>query len=197
MQPEQQSDGRNFYRTTAKLTVRYGPDTAEARRAMAVDEELWRTQSNLEQAARNVLEMEGSAASDDATLTVLRWLDFKLDLILYHLRLSQHELHFPYVTHTTDISGSGMGLADPQGLAVGDTILFVLELPDAPYRAIYGSAKVIWLKENPKPGEAPCAVQLVDISEVDRERIVRFTFQQQRRELAKRNEEAVDQEVVE
>lgn len=192
MEADPKNDCREFYRTSAKLTVRYGPDTVEARRAMAVDAELWCTQSRLEQAARNVLEIEGAAAADESVITVMRWLDFKLDLILHQLRLTQHEAHFPHVTSSTDLSGSGMGLASAEGLEAGDTILMVLELPDAPYRAVYTSATVIWVKDSPGPGETPCAVQLIDISEVDRERIIRFTFQQQRRELAKRSEEATE-----
>lgn len=187
MLDQDQNDGREFFRIAAEVQVFHGPDTAEARQAMAINRDMWDAQSRLEQAARAVMDMEGSL--DNNMLTVMQWLDFKLDLVLHQLRLSQHPLHFPTTTTTANLSGSGLGLAKAQGLAEGDNILLAVELPDAPYRAIYAAARVIWTAEPAGPGEVAAAVRFSEISDVDRERIIRFTFRQQRRDLARRYEE--------
>ena len=186
---DQNSDGREFYRTRAAVTVHFGPDTGAARQAMAVDADLWRAQSKYEQSARNALELD-SDEQVEGVMAVLRWMDFKLDLVLHQLRLTQHAKHFPHTTYSSDLSGSGMGLRDAGDVGEGDIILMALELPDAPYRSVYAVAKVIWVKETPGPDEVACAVQFMEISESDRERIIRYTFRQQRRQLAKRSEES-------
>lgn len=186
---DQTGDGREYFRTTAAATVHFGPDTEAARQTMAVDADLWRTQSKHEQAARNALELD-SDEQVEGVMAVLRWMDFKLDLVLHQLRLSQHAVHFPHTASSSDLSGSGMGLRDAEGVGEGETILLALELPDAPYRAVYASAKVIWVNQSAGPDEVSCAIQFEDISDSDRERIIRYTFRQQRRQLAKRSEEA-------
>jgi len=189
--PEESSNGRSFFRTPAKLTVHYGPDTSQARRIMAMDAEIWETQTELESAARQVVEDGTVSDSLKPLLNVILWMDFKIDLILHHLRTNEMMSHFPHVETTTDISGSGFGLRPGSGLKPGTRIVLTMNLPDAPSRPLFAVGEVVRC-DNVEVGEHAAAVQFLDISEADRERLIRFTFRQQRRELARRAGETKD-----
>lgn len=175
---------REFFRAPARLRVFYGPDTVSGRQAMAMDTEMWASQTQLEGAARQVMEEAAVSESERPMLSVLRWMDFKIDLILHHLRLREQALHFPNCSMTTDISGSGLGLEDNVALTVGDTVLMSLYLPDNPSRPVYAGAEVVRVE----PGQtgAKAALRFIDLAESDRERVIRFGFAQQRRMLAQR-----------
>ncbi|MFH1034734.1 MAG: PilZ domain-containing protein [Pseudomonadota bacterium] len=181
-------EGREFFRTEARLPVFWGPDTLAARQAMAMDTEMWDNQSQLESAARQVLEDGSVPESMRPLLTVMRWLDFKLDLILHHVRNREQAAHFPGRTFTTDLSGSGFGVAGPMDLEAGGRVLVSLALPDAPSRPIFALAEVVRAGAEELSHGAAAAVRFVDIAESDRERIIRYTFAQQRRLLAQRNQ---------
>lgn len=181
---ESERSEREFFRAPAQLRVFYGPDTMAGRQAMAMDSEMWANQAQLEAAARQVMEDVSVADSDRPLLSVLRWMDFKVDLVLHHLRLREHALHFPHNTLTTDLSGSGVGLRQNVALNVGESVLMALYLPDNPSRPVYSVAEVVRVEEN-QPG-ARAALRFGDIAESDRERVIRFGFTQQRRILAQR-----------
>lgn len=177
---------REYYRARAAILVRYGADTAEGRRIMAMDRELWDAQSTLEDTARQVLETGDLPDDLKPLVPVLRWLDFKLDLVLHHLRLRELGMHFPRESTTTDISGSGVGMAAAEGLTSGDRLLLALTLPQSPSRPVYAVGEVVRRQADDKADEATAAVRFVEIAESDRERIIRYTFRQQRRELSQR-----------
>jgi hypothetical protein len=181
-------EGREFFRTEAHLPVFWGPDTLAARQAMAMDAEMWDNQSLLEGAARQVLEDGSGPEALRPLLTVMRWLDFKLDLILHHVRNREQATHFPGRTFTTDLSGSGFGVAEALPFEAGGRVLVSLALPDAPSRPIFALAEVVRAGEDELSHGASGAVCFVDIAESDRERIIRYTFAQQRRLLAQRNQ---------
>lgn len=183
MSDNQRSD-REYFRASANLRVFYGPDTMAGRQAMAMDSEMWLNQTQLEAAARQVLEEAGVSEAERPLLSVLRWMDFKIDLVLHHLRLREHALHFPHQTMTTDVSGSGVGLQQNVALTVGEQVLQALYLPDNPSRPVYAVTEVVRVDEN-QPG-ARAALSFVEIAEGDRERVIRFGFAQQRRMLAQR-----------
>ena len=86
------------------ITARTPP---KARQIMAMDADIWQAQSELESKARQV--MEDSAVDDSLKpiLNMIMWLDFKVDLVLHHLRTNEVLSHFPNAEKTTDISGSG------------------------------------------------------------------------------------------
>jgi c-di-GMP-binding flagellar brake protein YcgR len=188
MEPKQDSERRDYFRINASLPLNYGPDTAAGRRIMAMDTQMWEVQSQLEDAARNVL--EGDGGQDRPLITLLRWMDFKVDLVLHQLRMAQHQTHFPHDCLTTDISGSGLGMTGCQEMRPGETILISLTLPDSPHRAVYAVGQVVWTDSSRPTDQARTAVAFSQISEADRERLIRFTFRQQRRDLARRSEEA-------
>lgn len=180
---------REFFRTAASLMVFWGPDTIAGRQALALDSKLWEGQGEMEAAARKALEDE--KASPEALrplLSVMRWLDFKLDMVLHQMRLREQAAHFPGRATTTDISGSGFGVAEPLGLEVGNRILVSLALPDEPSRPVTALGEVVRAGEADLAHGASSAVRFLDIAELDRERLIRFTFNQQRRLLAQRNQ---------
>ncbi len=180
---------RDFFRIAAQVTVLLGPDTPEARHALAVDQELWQTQSALEAAARQIMEEQAVAEDLKPILTVLRWLDFKCDLILYHLRRQDMSSHFPHQAVTVDLSGSGLALKGELGLKPGQSVIMSLQLPDAPGRPILAVGRVVRVGPAQDQDFPTTAVRFAEISETDRERIVRYTFHKQRQALARRSEE--------
>jgi hypothetical protein len=184
---ESADHGREFYRSPCRLYVYYGPESLQSRQVMAMDAGIWDAQADLESAARQI--MEGSVASDQLRplLQVLRWMDFKLEAILYHLRLRDRQALFPQHLEAVDISGSGLGVADPGDLQTGQRVLLSMSLPDSPNRTIYAVGEVSRVSaEQVAEGRAKGAVRFVEISDADRERVIRFTFNLQRRELAHR-----------
>jgi len=181
------TSNREFFRTAAKLTVHYGPDTRQGRQALAMDQEVWETMAGLETQARRILEEEGVPEEHKPLLKVLSWLDFKLDLVLYHLRSQEQAQHFPYQGTTINISGSGLALAEACELAPGSSVLLGIILPDAPWRPVLATGEVV--RSESVSGENTSAIRFLEISEVDRERIIHFTFQKQRQELSRLAEE--------
>jgi len=186
----QAPDGREFYRTSAKVLVRYGPENHQARQMLALDGESWQVRAELEAAARQALENLKPSESLGSLMDVLRWIDFKLDLVLFHLTAPQLSRSFPSQTTTVDISGSGLALAGGEDLEPGQRIMLCLNLPDAPGRPIFAVGEVVRQESGGREHEpGRVAVQFVEISEDDRERIIRYSFRRQRQELARRSEE--------
>lgn len=179
---------REFFRTAAGIMVFWGPDTLAGRQAIALDSKMWEGQGELEAAARKALEDDKSPESLRPLLSVMRWLDFKLDMILHQMRMHEQAAHFPGRATTTDISGSGFGVAEVLSVEVGGRILVLLALPDEPSRPITALGEVVRAGEADLVHGAASAVRFVDIAEADRERLIRFTFNQQRRLLAQRNQ---------
>ena len=175
---------REFFRAKASLRVFYGPESLAGRQAMALEGEMWSNQGRLEAAARQVMEDAGVDESHRPLLSVMRWMDFKLDLILHHLRLREQQTHFPYQATTTDLSGSGLGLDRSEGVGVGERVMLALYLPENPSRPVYAMAEVVRVADVQYGAKA--AFRFLEIAEGDRERVIRFGFDQQRRLLAHR-----------
>jgi len=185
---DQFREEREFFRTSAGVLVFWGPDTLAGRQAMAMDSEMWDNQSQLEAAARQVLDDGSAQESLRPLLTVLRWLDFKLDLLLHHMRNREQATFFPGRDTTTDLSGSGFGVVEPLGVEPGTRILISLALPDEPSRPVFALGEVVRASQENQSQGAAAAVRFLEIAESDRERVIRFTFTQQRRLLAQRNQ---------
>jgi hypothetical protein len=177
---------REYFRTTARLSVKLGPDTEEGRRAMALDAELWQVQSELETKASRVFQDIPVSEEVVPLLDVMRWLDYKLDLVLYHLRGRELDRFFPHQAVTTDVSGSGLGLTETLPFEPADKVLISLSLPSAPARPLYICGDVVRRGEKEAGPGAGLAIRFLEINELDRERLIRFNFRQQRRALAKK-----------
>ena len=186
---ENNSSEREYYRTDVHLLVRYGTENEGSRQAMAMDQQMWAMQSKLEQAAGEVWENKGLSESVLPLLDLIRWMDFKIDMILYHLRTREHDLHFPGTLDVINISGSGLGVCGKSDLTPGQRIILAINLPNSPWRPMYALGEVVRIKQ-PDDGDAnDIGINFVEIADADRERIIRFTFEQQRRQLALRNQE--------
>lgn len=177
---------RSYFRASAELVVHYGPDTPQARQIMAMDADIWQAQSELETGARQVV--EDSAVNDNLKplFNMILWLDFKVDLILHHLRTNELLSHFPNVEETSDLSGSGFGLKPGSKLKPGMRIIITLTLPDALSRPVFAIGEAVRRNDASQDDQAAAAVHFIEISDADRERLIRFTFRQQRRDLARR-----------
>ena len=187
--PDGSSQEREFFRVPVGLTVHYGPDSPGVRQAMAMDSELFAVQSRLETPARQILEEETVGDGIKPILPVLRWLDFKLDLILHHMRTSRMREHFPHSLTTFDISGSGLGLQEGHHLEPAQRILLNFTLPDSPSRPIYAVGEVVRPAGQVEGGQA-AGIHFVEISDADRERLIRYVFNKQRQELSRRSSES-------
>jgi len=73
--------------------------------------------------------------------------------------------------HTVDLSGGGMLLADADTLAVGQTIRFVISV-GADREPVEGLARVVRIRE-----DGNRALMFEQISEHDRQRLIRFVFE--------------------
>jgi hypothetical protein len=76
-----------------------------------------------------------------------------------------------YRVHTVDLSGGGMLLAEAETLAVDQTIRFVIAV-GADQEPVEGVARVVGIRENGKR-----ALTFEQISEHDRQRLIRFVFE--------------------
>ncbi len=186
---ENNSSERQFYRTSVRLLVRYGTENESSRQAMAMDQEMWAMQSKLEEAAGAVWEKQSLSESVMPLLDVIRWMDFKIDMILYHLRTREYDLHFPGKMNVVNISGSGLGVCGESDLTLGQRIILAINLPNSPWRPVYAIGEVVRADQPDDCDDNHIGINFVEIADSDRERIIRFTFEQQRRQLARRNQE--------
>jgi len=187
---EYDPDGREYYRAEAALVVFFGPDDPKTRAALAVDRQMWETAGELEQKARQIFLDRDAHEELLPILDLLKWLDYKLDMVLFYQRRGDRERYFPHQGMTKDISGSGLNLQSEQLLSPGKTYLLSVSLPDAPSRPVVCVAAVVRGRGGAHQEELVTALNFTEISDVDRERVIRFTFQQQRRQLATRSREA-------
>jgi c-di-GMP-binding flagellar brake protein YcgR len=74
-------------------------------------------------------------------------------------------------THIVDLSGGGMLLADDESLAVDQTIRFTISIATTE-RPVEGIARVVRIHEDGKRG-----LMFEQISEDDRQRLIRFVFE--------------------
>ncbi len=78
---------------------------------------------------------------------------------------------------TVDISGGGFLLAGPETLRMGDEIQFLLTIVEGEM-PVSGTGKVVRVESGGRRG-----IELTDVTELERRRLVRFIFDCQREEL--------------
>ena len=121
----------------------------------------------------------------------MRWLDYKMDLVLYHLRSREMAEHFPRQAGTVDLSGTGISLTGRDLPRAGERILLCLQLPDLPARPLMLAAETVRV-DAAGEGDPVAAIQFLEITDEDRERVIRYTFSKQREDLVRRAEEELD-----
>ena len=181
---------REYFRAPADILVYYCPENPENRRLMSMEWGAAEHQMDLEANSRLDFHDPESKELYGPLMPVLRWLDFKLDLILLQVRLQSRPNLFTSFIRTADISGSGCGVTNGEELIPGQRLLLALSLPDAPARLLYAVGQVVRSHDQEGTGAAGqedaqphSAIHFVEIEESDRERIMRFAQSQQRKML--------------
>jgi c-di-GMP-binding flagellar brake protein YcgR len=144
----------------------------------------------MEHRAKAILDEGTHPESLKPFMDVARWLDFKLDLILHRLRTQEIKKLLPHQSFSFDISGSGVSLEKGPEQEEGNDLILAITLPESPGRPVYARGEVLRIQDRTIKKQTCAAIQFRQISETDRERLIHYTFRQQRRELARRAGEA-------
>ncbi len=163
---------------TVAITVRARPLDAKQLNGLVVERASERGRTRL----------TGVVAQDPADPEVVRLRDPRsLELLqqreYVRIRSARPALVFSARNHsqvqsfTVDVSGGGLLLAGPDSLAVGDELTFRLTLTPG-VTPVTGRGRVVRIDTHGRR-----AVEFVQISDLDRRRLVRFLFQCQRAEL--------------
>jgi hypothetical protein len=122
-------------------------------------------------------------------LDFLQDMDRKLDAILGHLLRQSLWRDFPEEGLVTELSGAGLTLESAAPLPDGDRLDILLLLEEYPLRTVCLQATVLARGAGaplPRPGIFSLAYDCA--GEEDRETIIRFLFQQERRLLRRRKQ---------
>ena len=108
--------------------------------------------------------------------------NLKIDHILDILETKDTQKHASAVSECVNISGSGMRFATNHRFLIGNIIAFRVFLPldlgSGSWINVLG--KVMSVTESDSENRYSTAVKFIDLSEADREMIIRYVFQRQR-----------------
>ena len=129
-----------------------------------------------------VPEIEGGTEGVDLELlyNLIYQANLKIDRILDVLERKDTERYASADREWVNISGSGMRIIVNQRFSSGDIIAFKVFLPLASRTWINVIGKVMSVTEVDSENRYSTAVKFIDLSEVDREMIIRYVFQRQR-----------------
>ena len=129
-----------------------------------------------------VPEIEGGTEGVDLELlyNLIYQANLKIDRILDVLERKDTERYASADREWVNISGSGMRIIVNQRFSSGDIIAFKVFLPLASRTWINVLGKVMSVTEVDSENRYSTAVKFIDLSEVDREMIIRYVFQRQR-----------------
>jgi len=129
-----------------------------------------------------VPEIEGGAEGVDLELlyNLIYQANLKIDRILDVLERKDTERYASAGSEWVNISGSGMRFVVNQRFSRGDIIAFKVFLPLSSRTWINVLGKVMSVTESDSENKYSTAVKFIDLSEVDREMIIRYVFQRQR-----------------
>jgi PilZ domain len=128
---------------------------------------------------RGLVKLHGEAVFEDRSLIrfrphgdaeVLQRRDF-VRVHTPHPVILESEDEGTHQAHTVDLSGGGMLLADADALAADQTIHFAISV-GADQEAVEGVARVVRVRE-----DGQRALMFEQISEYDRQRLIRFVFE--------------------
>ncbi|MDR1397373.1 MAG: hypothetical protein LBJ14_06545 [Desulfarculales bacterium] len=186
---------RQFHRVPAKIKVFYCLETFEARQAMITDYEMWSAQAPElpEYLRRNFTELGTVHPSLQPLYRLLQWMDFKLDAVVYQMRVMNRGNVFTNYLVSNDISTTGFGFNYYIDYSLESRLLMALHLPDDPVRPLYVVGTLLRNQATPQPASAAeraleinseqslGAIRFEELSDIDEERISRFIFNFERK----------------
>lgn len=130
--------------------------------------------------------VEGSMGTVMSSLiTVLHHIEEKLDRILEKIEDKEAGVREIDVCDTVDISGSGISLVLTENLAKGTLMRLYIALPGYPFGRFETLGQVVRsveMRENDRL-YFQTGITFVDLSDDEKERLVQYTFSQQRRQI--------------
>lgn len=174
---------RRHYRVPVQVKVFYSLDTHEARTAMVTDYEIWAAQPPEipDIFLQPLSDLKNVPLPLKPLYTMLQWLNFKMDALLYQMRLNSRTSIFSNFLTTTDLSIAGFGFTETIEANKGDKLLLAIHLPDEPVKPVYTVGTLVRNGQNGGDGQSLGAITFSEISEADQERIARFTFDYERK----------------
>jgi hypothetical protein len=163
---------RSFYRIEARLPVRL--TALDPGEAAAVALELTTSRET------------GLDIEDLALRAAFQRLERKLELVLAHLDRGRPQPLTRAASKRIDLSASGVAVEDAEDSELGDEVLIEFQLPGDPPRHVRAIGHVAGERSGSARGKITRAFAFDVIAEQDREAIVRFSHDVQRRELRKR-----------
>jgi PilZ domain-containing protein len=137
---------------------------------------------------RGIIRLHGEAVFQDATLVrfraegdpeVIQRRQFVRVHASREVRIDSPPLHAPRASHTVDISGGGMLLAEASHLSIGDMVRFEVRFGESDIPA-EGVARVVRIDSDGRRG-----LRFETINEDDRQRLIRYVFELMRAARAK------------
>ena len=180
---ESKENAREHFRVPAKVRVFFCEDSPEARNSMVTDYAVWTSHpSEMPEASRTALtDINNVHEGLKPLYAMMQWLNFKMDTVLYQLRVVSRSNIFTENLITTDISLNGFGFDKVIDAAVGSKLLLALHLPDEPVHPVYTVGILVRNSQGSGEAVSPGAVVFDELSDSDRERIARFAFSFERK----------------
>jgi hypothetical protein len=174
---------REYFRVPAQLRVFFCLDSMEARHAMIAVSDIW--SSSPLQTPETIKQFPGDTEKFNYDAhpchVMLQWLNFKIDTLLYQMRVLSRDNVFSNHLVTSDLSITGFGFAHRIDAPLNSKLLFSLHLPDNPVRPIYGVGKLSRNGCDDESGREVGAILFEDVADSDRERIARYIFSHERK----------------
>lgn len=134
-----------------------------------------------------------SLARQDSSMRFLLEIDRKLDTILSLLQSESIEEDFPLKGYVLEISASGLVLESGLPLHTGENLELLLMMGGYPMRMLSVMGEVQGVKETSCLVDGACtpyAVSYECLSEEDRDAVIAFIFQEDRKRIRRQKEES-------
>jgi hypothetical protein len=164
------------------------PTRIKARFRRTAEREAPRSGPGFRTGDASLRDLPAAVRPPEALIAFLLEMDRKLDAILGYLHRETLEEEFPGEGWVTELSGVCLTLETAASLETGDRLELALLLEEFPPRMVSVTATV----ESPRPGERGPEAFCLACScarEEDRETLIRFVFQEERRLLRLRKGE--------
>ncbi len=172
-EPGEGADRRRFYRVSARIPIRVR--ALEPGESAALACEIAASRAS-----------DGRGLADPALRAAFASLERKLDLVLALLDPSGERPLARADVRAVELSAAGVALEAPEDLDPGDEVLVELQLPSSPPHRVRAIAHPVPLVGPAGADKLRRAFAFDQISDEDRDAIVRFSHEVQRSELRER-----------